>query len=53
MHTQGAIFSVDNWSAGCVTVPSWAWAGWFNIHFQLGKLYDLYLINIQEVWQKP
>jgi hypothetical protein len=52
MHTQGAIFSVDNWSAGCITVPSWAWAGWFNIHFQLGKLYDLYLINIQEVWQK-
>lgn len=49
MHTQGAIFAVDNWSAGCITVPKWSWNVWCNNYFEIGKFYDVYLINIQDV----
>jgi hypothetical protein len=49
LHQQGWAFAVDNWSAGCFTVPYWHWQNFCNKYFEIGKIYDLNLININEI----
>jgi hypothetical protein len=48
-HQQGWAFAVDNWSAGCVTVPNWSWKVWTSLFFELGKHYDLYLVSLKQI----
>lgn len=45
MHTAGFNNLVNRWSAGCIVVPEPYWTQWCNDFFELGKLYDLNLIE--------